>query len=104
MPRRLAGATLACFAVVALGCSRDPDRVVVAIADAAPDVAPPAPSMEVTVVEPETLAPPRPPGWNPTKIEWLSYDAGLLRAQRTKKPICLVLYTTWCPHCREFSH
>ncbi len=26
------------------------------------------------------------------------------RATQQNKPILLVVYTTWCPHCRNFSH
>ncbi len=26
------------------------------------------------------------------------------RAKAQKKPVCLVLYTGWCPHCRNYSH
>jgi hypothetical protein len=41
--------------------------------------------------------------WNPKQIDWLSLEAGLQRAKTEKKPVCLVLYTTWCPHCRNYG-
>ncbi|MCC6968763.1 MAG: thioredoxin family protein [Phycisphaerales bacterium] len=48
-----------------------------------------------------------PPGagesWNAAKIEWFTYDGGLEEAKATKKPICLVFFTTWCPHCKNYS-
>lgn len=41
--------------------------------------------------------------WNDTKIQWQTYDAGLAEAKKTGKPICLIFYTTWCPHCTTYS-
>ena len=44
-------------------------------------------------------------GWNDAQIAWqFPYEAGLARAKELGKPICVVLYTTWCPHCRNYSH
>jgi thiol-disulfide isomerase/thioredoxin len=43
-------------------------------------------------------------GWNAGEIDWQPYEAGLVRAKAQNKPVCLVFYTTWCPHCRNFSH
>ena len=28
----------------------------------------------------------------------------LARAKAENKPICLVFYTSWCPHCKAYSH
>ena len=42
--------------------------------------------------------------WNAAQIDWQPYEAGLVRAKAENKPICLVLYTGWCPHCRNYSH
>ena len=41
--------------------------------------------------------------WNDSSIQWMSYDAGLAEAKKTGKPICLIFYTTWCPHCSNYS-
>lgn len=41
--------------------------------------------------------------WNAAQIDWQPYDAGLARARAQNKPLCLVLYTNWCPHCRNYS-
>ena len=41
--------------------------------------------------------------WNPKQIDWLSIEVGMQRAKAEKKPVCLVLYTTWCPHCRNYG-
>ncbi len=42
--------------------------------------------------------------WNAQQIDWQGYEAGLARAKAEHKPVCLVLYTDWCPHCRNYSH
>jgi hypothetical protein len=42
--------------------------------------------------------------WNAQEIDWQPYEAGLARAKEQKKPVCLVIYTNWCPHCRNYSH
>ncbi|RMD86210.1 MAG: hypothetical protein D6815_00340 [Candidatus Dadabacteria bacterium] len=41
--------------------------------------------------------------WNDAQIGWLSYQKGLEAAAKSGKPICLVFYTDWCPHCRNYS-
>ena len=41
--------------------------------------------------------------WNDAKIQWQPYEQGLAAAQKDKKPILLVLYTEWCPHCTNYS-
>lgn len=42
--------------------------------------------------------------WNPRAIEWKSFDEGLALAKAGNKHACLVLFTTWCPHCKNYSH
>lgn len=42
--------------------------------------------------------------WNAANIDWQPYEAGLARAKAQNKPVCLVFYTNWCPHCRNYSH
>ena len=41
--------------------------------------------------------------WNDAQIGWKSYDEGLAAAKKEQKPICLVFFTEWCPHCRNYS-
>ena len=58
---------------------------------------------------PAPAAPPRPPptageSWNASQIDWQPYEAGLQRAKAQHKPVCLVFFTTWCPHCKNYSH
>lgn len=36
-------------------------------------------------------------------IDWRPFDDGLAQAKAEHKPICLVVYTTWCPHCKNYS-
>jgi Thioredoxin-like len=66
---------------------------------------------EISALPPE-LRPPNLPArkavagetWNAEHIDWQGYEAGLARAKAEHKPLCLVLYTDWCPHCRNYSH
>jgi len=41
--------------------------------------------------------------WNDAQIQWQPYKEGLAAAKKAKKPICLVFYTDWCPHCANYS-
>jgi thiol:disulfide interchange protein len=41
--------------------------------------------------------------WNDAGIAWQPYEKGLTEAKEKKKPICLVFYTDWCPHCTNYS-
>src|SRR5690348_4328310 len=41
--------------------------------------------------------------WNDGQIAWKSYEDGLAAAKKEQKPICLIFYTDWCPHCRNYS-
>jgi thiol-disulfide isomerase/thioredoxin len=41
--------------------------------------------------------------WNDAQIAWQPYEKGLEVAKSDKKPVCLVFYTEWCPHCRSYS-
>jgi len=41
--------------------------------------------------------------WNDAKVKWMSYDDGLAAAKQEHKPICLIFFTTWCPHCKNYS-
>lgn len=41
--------------------------------------------------------------WNDKQIDWQSYEDGLAEAKKSNKPICLIFYTEWCPHCTNYS-
>ncbi len=41
--------------------------------------------------------------WNDAGIAWHGYVDGLKAAKQAGKPICLVFYTDWCPHCKTYS-
>lgn len=41
--------------------------------------------------------------WNDANIKWMSYNEGLAEAKKSHKPICLIFFTTWCPHCKNYS-
>ncbi|GIW43673.1 MAG: hypothetical protein KatS3mg077_0955 [Candidatus Binatia bacterium] len=41
--------------------------------------------------------------WNDAKIQWRTYEEGLQEAKKSGKPVCLIFYTTWCPHCANYS-
>ena len=41
--------------------------------------------------------------WNDEQIAWKNYEDGLAAAKKDKKPVCLVFFTEWCPHCKNFS-
>ena len=36
-------------------------------------------------------------------VPWRTWDQAVVEAKRTKKPICVVVYTDWCPRCRELA-
>ena len=41
--------------------------------------------------------------WNDKGIGWQAYEAGLAKAKQEKKPVMLVVFTEWCPHCTNYS-
>jgi len=41
--------------------------------------------------------------WNDSQVAWQTYDAGLAAAKKEKKPMVLIFYTEWCPHCTNYS-
>lgn len=41
--------------------------------------------------------------WNDGTIEWRDYTDGLAAAKDKNKPVCLIFYTEWCPHCTNYS-
>lgn len=41
--------------------------------------------------------------WNDTTIQWQPYEQGLAAAKKGQKPIVLIVFTEWCPHCTNYS-
>jgi protein-disulfide reductase (glutathione) len=41
--------------------------------------------------------------WNDAQIQWQPYKEGLAAAKKSEKPVCLIFYTEWCPHCTNYS-
>jgi thiol-disulfide isomerase/thioredoxin len=41
--------------------------------------------------------------WNDANVAWQTYDDGLAASKKENKPVCLVFYTEWCPHCARYS-
>ena len=41
--------------------------------------------------------------WNDEQIKWQPYEKGIAAAKEEKKPVCLIFYTEWCPHCANYS-
>jgi hypothetical protein len=44
-----------------------------------------------------------PSDWNAGEVAWMPYEAGLAAGKARQKPIVLVFYTDWCPHCHNYS-
>jgi thiol:disulfide interchange protein len=41
--------------------------------------------------------------WNDSGVNWRPYSEGIAEAKKQKKPVCLIFYTDWCPHCKNYS-
>jgi len=41
--------------------------------------------------------------WNDQGVKWVPYADAVATAKKAKKPVCLVFYTEWCPHCQNYS-
>ncbi len=41
--------------------------------------------------------------WNDAGVQWQPYEQGLAAAKKDKKPVLLVFFTEWCPHCSNYS-
>lgn len=87
---------LPALALVLGACRADPSTDAPATS-ATSEAAPPAaePRAAAAAVAGET--------WNAAQIDWQPYEAGLARAKAENKPICLIFYTSWCPHCKTYS-
>jgi thiol-disulfide isomerase/thioredoxin len=44
-----------------------------------------------------------PADWNAGDVEWVPYAEGMAAGKAQQRPIVLVFYTDWCPHCHEYS-
>ncbi len=102
--RRLVGIALPL--VVTVGCKAGPTDGAHHRENA---VDPPAATPHAAApAAPRAAPPPRPhatgESWNGTQIDWVDYDQGLARAKTQHKPVCLVFFATWCPHCKNYSH
>jgi thiol:disulfide interchange protein len=58
-----------------------------------------------TTIDESIPTPPEGPGneWNDAQIAWQPYAAGLAKAKAENKPVCLVVYGDWCPHCTTYK-
>lgn len=41
--------------------------------------------------------------WNDKGISWQGYDTAIATAKKDQKPLMLIVYTEWCPHCTNYS-
>jgi thiol-disulfide isomerase/thioredoxin len=41
--------------------------------------------------------------WNDSGVAWQPYEEGLAKAKKENKPVCLIFFTEWCPHCKNYS-
>ncbi|HRI65677.1 MAG TPA: thioredoxin family protein [Polyangium sp.] len=102
------GSILALLGLIYASCKDSPpephaDPVVAQVqAPAAPP-----PTVATTVAAAPTPPPAAPKqqkeDWNETGIAWQTYEAGMAKAKKENKPVCLVFFTNWCPHCRNYS-
>jgi thiol:disulfide interchange protein len=115
-PSPARGRAALCSAVAALllvtlaACGRriseEPEPGATSSASSASTAAPTtgATARAIATAPPRPAAPANGEGWNAAQIDWQSYEVGLKLAKTTKKPVCLVFFTSWCPHCKNFSH
>ena len=54
--------------------------------------------------QPEVLGEPSREGWNDAQIVWRAYEEGLQEASAANNPVALVFFTSWCGHCKNYSH
>ena len=39
----------------------------------------------------------------PSSVPWKTWEQGLAEAKSTHRPILLLVYANWCPHCKELA-
>jgi protein-disulfide reductase (glutathione) len=66
---------------------------------AAPSAAPAAMPLAAPSASPTAAA----RDWNDAAIAWRDYEPGLAEARAERKPVLLVFFTEWCPHCRNYK-
>lgn len=60
--------------------------------------------LSACVPVPESEVPEATPvDWNVAEIDWRDYFDGLKQARAENKPVILIFYTDWCPHCHNYS-
>lgn len=84
---------------VASGCESGKATQSESVNDPAP--VQPVQPVPVRAAPPPTLAPSE--SWNGTQIRWEELNPGLAHARKDHKPVVLVVYTDWCPHCKNYS-
>lgn len=42
-------------------------------------------------------------GFNDADIAWRGFDEGLAAAKELRKPVLMLVHTTWCPHCETYK-
>jgi len=41
--------------------------------------------------------------WNDAGVKWMTFEKGMAAAKKEGRPVCLIVYTEWCPHCTNYS-
>lgn len=62
-----------------------------------------APRILVALILLASAVPAHAHDWNDRNVAWQDYEPGLAAAKKEKKPVCLIVYTEWCPHCKNYS-
>lgn len=107
MVRSLALLVLA--ALLLAGCKAGDSPSAGRVAKAAPAApsAARAPTVPVRPAEPSPAAEPAPAPANAVawkgNVQWHSWEEGSKLAAQQSKPIFLLLYADWCPHCRALG-
>ncbi len=104
--------SLACLTLSVPACGKRIGEREETQARETPAKAAPKPAATAPSLAPSTASAAAPSGasaaangeWNPAQIAWESYDDGLRKAKAQNKPVVLVFSTTWCPHCKNYSH